>query len=257
MFQAKCPIISHTLICGNFRKLIIKNKAIAEAAQPGQFLNIRVDEDTALLLRRPLSIHDVSTDKIEMIYKVVGRGTEKLALKKEKDFLDVIGPLGNGYTLTEGKVILTAGGTGVASLLYLAKQLIKKFGSVVTVLIGGKTKEQVLCAEDFTKIGCAVKICTDDGTLGFKGTVTRLLKEHLSIFSIQPKVVYACGPLAMLSEITALTNHFKIPCEVSLEEHLGCGVGACMGCVVKISDGKYARVCHEGPVFDAKEVMLK
>ncbi len=126
MLQAKCRVTAHHVLCGNFYKLVLKNKSIAAKAKPGQFVNIRVDKGSDLLLRRPLSIHLVKGDQLEIIYKVVGQGTEKLAQVKIQDKLDVLGPLGHGYTLTEGKTILVGGGTGIASLAFLAETLKNK-----------------------------------------------------------------------------------------------------------------------------------
>ena len=256
MFQDKARIIANDRLCGNYYKLVLASKNIAKAAVPGQFVNIRVDEGLDPMLRRPLSIQGVSKNHISIIYKVVGRGTEKLAGKKPGGQLDLIGPLGSGYTLTEGSVLLVGGGTGIASLLFLAAQLRQNYNASVTVIIGAKNQGELLCAEEFEKLGCAVKTCTDDGSLGFKGLVTGLLKQYLSILNVHPKALYACGPIAMLKEISRLAGHFRIPCEVSLEEHMGCGVGACMGCVITARNGGYLRVCKDGPVFNIKEVAL-
>ncbi len=256
MLQAKCRVIVNTLLCGNFYKLVLQNRSMAAKAKPGQFVNIRVDKGLDLLLRRPLSIHLVKDGHLEIIYKVVGRGTEKLAQVKDQEKIDVIGPLGNGYTLVEGKALLVGGGTGIASLAFLAEALKNKFNNIPTVLIGAKSKEELLCAETLEKIGCPVKVATADGSVGFHGLVTELFREMIAIFSTHPSIVYACGPLPMLRELVRLCRHFHIPCEVSLEEHLGCGVGACMGCVVKSVKGEYLRVCKEGPVFKASEVVL-
>lgn len=256
MLQAKCRVLANSLLCGNFYKLVLQNKSIAAKAKPGQFVNIRVDKGQDLLLRRPLSIHLAKNDHLEIIYKVVGCGTEKLAQVKEQEKIDVIGPLGHGYTLIEGKVLLVGGGTGIASLAFLAEALKIKYNSVPTVLIGAKNKEDLLCTQDLENIGCQVKIATDDGSAGFHGLVTELFREIVAIFSTHPSMVYACGPLPMLRELVRLCRHLHIPSEVSLEEHMGCGVGACMGCVVKGAKGEYLRVCKDGPVFKASEVTL-
>jgi dihydroorotate dehydrogenase electron transfer subunit len=256
LFQDKCRILANEPICGNFYRLVLESKSIAAAAVPGQFLNIRVEQGTDFLLRRPLSIHEIKKNSVSIIYKTVGRGTGKLSLKKPKESLDVIGPLGKGYTLSDGKAVLVGGGTGVASLKFLAADLINKQQAAVVVMIGARTREEVLCGNEFSELGCKVEICTEDGTLGFKGMVTSLLKQYLSVMGAHPRVVYACGPMPMLKEVGRLTSHFRIPCEVSLEEHMGCGVGACMGCVVPARNGGYLRVCKDGPVFDAREVAL-
>jgi dihydroorotate dehydrogenase electron transfer subunit len=256
LLQAKCRVTAHQALCGNYYKLVLQNKSMAAKAKPGQFINIRVDERSDLLLRRPLSIHLVQDGRLEIIYKVVGRGTEKLSQVKVQEKIDVIGPLGHGYTLTEGKTILVGGGTGVASLAFLAATLKKEFNQVPTVLIGAKTKDDLLCSAVLENLGCTVKTATDDGSQGYPGLVTELFREMVAIFSTHPRMVYSCGPLPMLRELSSLCRHFRIPCEVSLEEHMGCGVGACMGCVVKGAKGEYLRVCKEGPVFKSNEVVL-
>lgn len=256
MLQAKCRVVAHHPLCGNFYKLVLQNRSMAAKARPGQFLNIKVDPGLDLLLRRPLSIHLVKGSHLEIIYKVVGRGTEKLAQVKVQEKIDVIGPLGHGYALTAGKTILVGGGTGIASLAFLAATLKNKYNQVPIVLIGARNKDELLCSEAFEKIGCTVKVATDDGSQGFHGLVTELFREMAAIFSTHPNMVYACGPLPMLRELVRLCRHFRIPCEVSLEEHMGCGVGACMGCVVKGTKGEYLRVCKDGPVFNANEVVL-
>lgn len=268
MLQANCQIVENVHVCGSFYRLTIKHKQIARKAQCGQFLNIRIDEGAEIFLRRPFSIHSVMNDKIQILYKVVGKGTEQLSKKKIHEPLNVLGPLGNGFSLTEGKVVLIGGGTGVASLHFLAEQLIKKHQTSVTILIGAKTKEEILCSQELLGLGCCVKTATEDGSAGLKGVITDILKEHLSVFSTQPHALYACGPTGMIKEVALLAQHFRIPCEVSLEEHMACGVGACMGCVIKVKTQKakskntkdksgfeYKRVCKDGPVFKAEEVL--
>lgn len=271
--QHKCEIISNTGVCGGFHKLEIASYAIAETAKPGQFLHVRVDEDNDAMLRRPLSIHDSEGGRISLLYKVLGGGTKMLAGKMPGEKLDVIGPLGRGFSLAGKNAVIVGGGTGVASLLFLARSLInpesspaKGEGRVggggripdnekvasVTALIGGKTRKKVLCEAELIKAGCIVKTATDNGSLGFKGLVTDLLKEHLS--ENPADMIYACGPMPMLEKTAGLARRFKIPCQVSLEEHMACGVGACMGCVTKTRSGDYPRVCKEGPVFDAGEI---
>lgn len=255
MLLANCKIMENVHVCGNFYRLTLVHKQIARKAQCGQFINVLIDEAADILLRRPFSIHSIYHDKIRILYKIVGRGTEKLSQKKPHELLNVIGPLGHGFSLTAGKVVLVGGGTGVACLHFLAEQLIKKCQTTVTVLIGAKTKEEILCAEELIELGCCVKTATEDGSAGIKGVITDILKEHLSVFSTQPQALYGCGPMAMVKEVAVLARHFRIPCEVSLEAHMGCGVGACMGCVIKTKNRfDYKRVCKDGPVFKAEEV---
>jgi dihydroorotate dehydrogenase electron transfer subunit len=231
--------------------------------------------DGSPLLRRPFSIHRVSglagervSGLIEILYEVVGSGTEILAQKKPGEWLDIIGPLGNGFDLNPltGKpanrqTILIAGGIGVVPLVFLAEKLRNKKGSgpflKPIVLIGAKTKSEILCEKEFKALGCNVRIATDDGTKGHKGFVTELLKKILGNSETQRsrgQVIYACGPQAMLKETAKIAVQHGLQCQVSLETHMACGIGACLGCVVNTKEG-YRRVCKEGPVVDGSQII--
>ncbi|MBI5144915.1 MAG: dihydroorotate dehydrogenase electron transfer subunit [Candidatus Omnitrophica bacterium] len=236
---------------------------IASRALPGQFLEVKVGDSNEPLLRRPFSIYRLDGAKVEILYEVLGKGTEILSQRKTGEYLDVIGPLGNGFNLIPNTYdlipILVAGGMGVAPLLFLAEKLVETKhqtpNTKYLTLIGAKTKKQILCAEEFKKLGCVVKIATDDGSEGFKGKVTDLLRIVLrTTHSAQRKTLYACGPRPMLKEISRLSTKYNIPAQISLEEHMACGIGACLGCVVKTQQG-YKRVCKEGPVFNADEII--
>jgi dihydroorotate dehydrogenase electron transfer subunit len=266
MFQIKARLVYNQRVRDNYLHCALRAPKIAHNASPGQFVNVRLNETFIPLLRRPLSIHKVSGSNIEFLYEVIGPGTEILAQKKPGAYLDVIGPLGNGfdyrlaladYTLP----ILIAGGMGVAPLIFLAEKLaeVKSQKSKVKslVLIGAKNKNKIICIKEFRKLGCEVKIATDDGSLGFRGKVTELLKKVL------PKnpgtcelknSIYACGPRPMLREIAFIAKRCNIPAQVSLEEHMACGIGACLGCAVNTKQ-TFKRVCKEGPVFNAAEIV--
>jgi dihydroorotate dehydrogenase electron transfer subunit len=250
--QVASKIIRNLKIRGNYYKLIINAAAIAKIAQPGQFVNVKVSPGTEPLLRRPLGIHSVSAANLEMLYEVVGPGTRLLAQRKTGEYLDVLGPLGHGfdYLASTAHSILVAGGMGVAPLFFLAKRMKKAL-----VLIGAKTKTQILCAQEFKKLGCAVRVATDDGSVGFKGKVTQLLSDILRRTKDEGRrTIYACGPRPMLRVISRLSREYQIPAQISLEEHLACGIGACLGCALKTKAG-YQRVCQEGPVFDARQII--
>ncbi len=200
---------------------------------------------------------------MELLYEVVGQATEILSHRKPGEHLDVIGPLGNGFNLTPNTYnltpILVAGGMGVAPLLFLAEKLVK---SQVTshkpqavVLIGSKTKDQIICEKEFKDLGYDVKIATDDGSRGFKGKVTDLLRSFLRTTNDERRTtIYACGPKPMLKEINRVSKKYNIPAQVSLEEHMACGIGVCLGCVVNTKEG-FKRVCKEGPVFSGNEII--
>ena len=283
----ECRIIENKKVGPDFYRLKIIAPLIAIKARPGQFVHIGCSGPAGILLRRPFSINTVTSDKcqvssqkqgkgqIQIIYKAVGKGTGGLAKKKPGETINAIGPLGNGFETAgkTGRAILVAGGMGVAPLLALAQEIknvvrrtsyvIRKNKrptpdarrSTVTALIGAKTKKELLCEDEFRKIGCDVRASTDDGSKGCKGLVSDLLKQLLTTHHCPlSTVVYACGPKPMLREISKIAAKHKLPCQVSLEEDMACGVGACYGCPVKTKQG-YKLVCKDGPVFDAGEIV--
>ena len=197
----------------------------------------------------------MSAGRLSLLYQVAGTGTRQLSLKKKGDELEIIGPLGNGFGRMPGRrPVLVAGGMGVAPLFYLATATVaqKPF-----VLIGAKTASDLVCEREFRRLGCDVLVATDDGSKGFHGYVTGLLQELLSGKQQWGKArlcLYACGPRPMLRETGALAAACGIPCQLSLEEHMACGFGACLGCAVQTASG-YKRVCSEGPVFDSAELI--
>jgi len=229
---------------------------IAAEALPGQFVEVQVSESGSPLLRRPFGVHAVNQKKhaVDILYEVRGKGTQALSEKKPGDICDILGPLGNGFSIrTKHYPIFVAGGMGVAPLVYLAEK-ISVASSPGIVLIGGKTRKQILCKKEFEKLGYDVLISTDDGSLGFKGYVTDLLKRELSTLGYGPLTIYACGPKPMLKEVSRIALEKNIPAQLSLEEHMACGIGACLGCVVK-TPGGYKRVCKDGPVFDSDSIV--
>lgn len=252
MFQLKAKLLSNKRVKDNYLHCILEAPAIAKNARPGEFVNIRITDTLDPLLRRPLSIHAVKGRTIEVLYEVVGRSTQVLSEKKAGESLDIIGPLGNGFSILDTRYsILVAGGMGVAPLVFLAKKI---GGRRATVLIGAKTKNHIHCEKEFKELGCEVKVSTDDGSKGFKGRITGLLKNLLSTTDSRLSNIYACGPRPMLKEIALISKEKNIPAQISLEEHMACGIGACLGCVVNTKDG-YKRVCKDGPVFEAKEII--
>ena len=259
MIQTKAKLIKNIEVAPGYYKICLSCAIIARIAQPGQFLEVKVSIAAEPLLRRPFSIHRLNNATVEILFEVLGTGTKLLAEKKAGQYLDIIGPLGNGFDYRVrgagcGVHLLVAGGMGVAPLFPLAEKI---KSHKVLVLIGAKTKKQILCENEFKKLGCSVKIATDDGSVGFNGRVTDLLKKILLAnqrTSEPANQIYACGPGPMLKEIAAVAKKYNIPAQVSLEEHMACGIGACLGCVVNTQDG-FKRVCKEGPVFDAKEIV--
>ena len=255
MLQCKSKIVSNRRIQGSYYKIILAAPEIAGSALPGQFISVKIDGDYQPLLRRPFSIHRAAKRELEVLYAVVGEGTRLLSQKKPGKHLDVIGPLGNGFdygrrTTNDERLILVAGGMGVAPLLFLAEKIAHR---KTTVFIGAKNKKQLLCEKEFNKMGCEVKIATDDGSRGFRGKVTDLLTQLRTKNDERRTTIYACGPRPMLRAISHISLKHNIPAQISLEEHMSCGIGACMGCVVDTKQG-FKRVCKEGPVFAADEI---
>ncbi len=264
MLQIRAKILYNKRVKDNYFHLVLKAPQINKKSLPGQFLNIKVKDAYEPLLRRPFSIHKTKGATQEILYAVVGRGTEILSHKRAGEYLDIIGPLGNGFisnTKHQTSNILVAGGMGVAPLVFLADRLVHsqqtRVNRKILVLIGTKTRNQILCEREFKQLGCNVKVSTDDGSKGLKGKVTELLKNILPLaISHKPLAIYACGPRPMLKEISQISKKYKIPAQVSLEEHMACGIGVCLGCAVNTKDG-FKRVCKEGPVFNADEISWK
>ncbi len=200
-----------------------------------------------------------------VLYEIRGRGTALLAEKKPGDLVDVIGPLGTGFTLPDSptqQIVLVGGGIGAPPLSFLASTIAKSFGCErLTTMIGAQTAEKHICADEFRGLSVDDNACllaTDDGSCGHSGLVTDILRERLKSESLISPMIYACGPTPMLKAVALIAKEYHLKCQVSLEAKMACGVGACMGCVIKVHNGggcKYVRVCHEGPVFDAEEVV--
>ena len=210
---------------------------------PGQFVNIRVEGQ---FLRRPISVCNINNGVLTIIYKVVGVGTEAMSHLPIGTQLDVLTVLGNGYDLSKAgdKPLLVGGGVGVPPMYMLARQL-REMGKDVRVILGFNTKDEVFYEEEFRALGCDVTVTTVDGSHGTKGFVTNALDGQQSYY-------YTCGPLPM---IKALLQAAGTHGEVSMEERMGCGFGACMGCTIQTTQGP-KRVCKEGPVFAASELLL-
>jgi len=249
-------IISNKNFSGNYWHLELESTEISRRSIAGQFINIKVNDSQAPLLRRPLSIHSVHSSRIRLIYEAIGPGTQGLTKRKPGEFLDIIGPLGNGFNFSKTSSksslnILVAGGMGVAPLVFLAQRL-KLSKSLV--LIGAKSKNCLLCIKEFQSLGCRVEVATDDGSSGFKGKVTDLLKKTLSTIDHRLLTIYACGPKPMLKVLSLIAAENQIQAQLSLEEHMACGIGACLGCAVQTKHG-FKRVCHDGPVFLSEELV--
>jgi len=233
--------------------LLIKPKKKLELIQPGQFLQLTVPNAPEVFLRRPISIHDVNYENntISLLIQIVGKGTQKLSLLDKGNVVNIIYPLGKGYsTIEKGqKALLVGGGCGIAPLLYLAKVL-KKEGIDEDIIIGFKSKEDIIEYELYNSIAPTF-VTTEDGSMGEKGFVT----SH-SIFSSLGKYgkIYTCGPEVMMKAVAKRAKEAGVECEVSLENTMACGIGACLCCVTPTVNGHQC-VCTEGPVFNSKELL--
>ncbi|CAK8719490.1 MAG: dihydroorotate dehydrogenase electron transfer subunit [Candidatus Electrothrix sp. AS4_5] len=251
-FQQKCTLLTRNRLAPDVFRLTFEAPKLAAQAQPGQFVMVRVIDGLDPLLRRPFSIHrnSVSNGTISLLFKVIGKGTDMLAQRCVGDQLDFVGPLGNGFDLScKQPICLIGGGMGIAPLLFLAQQL-QQTGREIEkdhVLLGARNRDELaLLAEEFSALGYAVQLATDDGSIGHKGFIPDLLDFVL------PTVerVYTCGPHLMMENIVRQCQQAEVSCQVSLETHMACGMGACLGCTVNGKKG-LVHVCKQGPVFNA------
>ena len=213
-----------------------------EGIEPGQFVNIALD---GLYLRRPISVADAEENRLTLIFKVVGKGTEQMARLLPGEYLDILTGLGNGYSLdySGDRPLLIGGGVGIPPLYFLARKL-REAGKQVSVILGFNNADEVFYEDEFSQLDCDVKVTTVNGSYGIKGFATDALPDSYSYF-------YTCGPAPMLKAVYSKT---KTSGEFSFEERMGCGFGACMGCSKKTVSG-YKRVCKDGPVFRKEDIL--
>lgn len=246
--QSIGKVIENRELCKDIREILIECPEIAGEAKPGQFLHIRVKAGSDPLLRRPLSISRLYRDKgqISLVYQVIGRGTKEMASVKKGEDIDVMGPLGNGFTLFPGsKCAVVGGGMGVAPLLELAAGI-----PGCDAYLGFRCSTFKL--DEYRAVCRELFVSTEDGSRGSRGYVTDMLKD-INRYDI----VYACGPRPMMKKVSELCKENSVKCFVSIEERMGCGIGACLVCACRIKEGDewhYRKVCKDGPVFEAGEV---
>jgi len=242
--------------------LTFESPAISALAKPGQFLMIKVSEEPYPLLRRPLGIHSRKDKTLGVFFKIAGTGTALLARKNPGETLDILGPLGRGFSLDpclSGKTVFAVGGgRGIAPLYFLAWELLA-LGAAVKILYGGRTRSDLPLADKLRADGFDLALATDDGSLGRRGLVTELLEDELKAARAGlPSLVCACGPDPMLKVVAVIARGRRLPAELSLESRMGCGFGACWGCVQRIRrDGadEWVKICEDGPVFPAESVV--
>ncbi len=257
MYQVKAKVLSNEKLSDAHYRIKLDVSQIAKSARAGQFVHIRCSPGYDPLLRRPFSIHKSRQGRIDVLYQVVGKGTGLLSQKRRGDQLDSLGPLGKGFEIEPAfnKIFVVGGGIGAAPLYMVAQEITRLgHGQDVTVLLGAKNKELILGKDDFERLGLEVMIATEDGSTGYRGLISNLFQE-LILSQTSPSVaIYSCGPVSMLRKIAGLSRHRGFFCQVSVEQKMGCGLGACLGCVIRGTSG-YLRVCKEGPVFDAEEIL--
>lgn len=252
--QGMYPVIKKENLAKDIYSFEIFCPEIASAAKPGQFAQVKV---SGKFLRRPVSICEINKEKgtIRLVFAVKGEGTRILAETEKNSNIDILAPLGNGFETDDSfkKVILVGGGIGVPPMV----QLSAVYKERASAIIGFRDKAAVILRNEFERNGSEVIVCTDDGSEGIHGFVTSPLEDILSEKSAD--IIYACGPVPMLKNISAAAKKYNTKCFVSLEERMGCGIGACLVCVCSIKDKNGAEqslhVCKNGPVFNAEEVV--
>jgi dihydroorotate dehydrogenase electron transfer subunit len=265
MFQQLSKVLFNEKIGPSYYKIGLSCTEHYVMAKPGQFVMLRIAGPAGPLLRRPFSIHNLietngAVEGLELLYKVVGRGTAGLALQKPGDTVDLLGPLGTGFLIPRGakRLYLAGGGIGVAPLVFLASELRRRNADLsdYRVFVGGRTQADLLCLADFAQLGASVIPTTDDGSAGDQCLVTHPLE--IAVAQSMPDFIAACGPMEMLACIIGIAEKYAVPCQVSIETMMGCGMGACLGCAVEARDNpdRYLHACMDGPVFDADLIRI-
>lgn len=274
IYRVRAKITDQKKIAPGHTIVTFQSRDIAKAARPGQFVQILCDDSSDPLLTRPFSFLRTRGDLIDILYHVVGRGTSVLSRKVKGESLWLLGPLGNGFSaLLNRPLVLVGGGVGIPPLYHLAETLPKRDRHPISVFLGARRRELVLCEKEFRKLGCQVFVSTDDGSRGFKGRVTDLLRQkwaHLTHSKNDgkgkdPAMMYTCGPTPMLKAVCDFSLEHGVSCEAAVEVPMACGFGACVGCAVKVREApfsqdvgrgfRYAMACSEGPVFQARDII--
>lgn len=270
MLMETAKVLSNNLVTGEYRVLILTSPQIGPQAQPGQFVHLRVPHLAEAVLRRPFSIFKTDGATLSLLYKCIGKGTQAMARLRAGDTISLMGPLGKGFPPIGRDItpVLVAGGYGMAALYLLARQAPVKG----IVFAGGARTEDILCTDDFETIGWQVRVTTEDGSRGKKGRVTKALDAWLRQNRTLPTpIFFACGPMGMLQAVAQRAQAGGWKAWLSLDRHMGCGLGACLACVQKVrvapssprkratakpeAGWTWARICTEGPVFECREIL--
>ena len=248
-YDIAATIVEQKERMANVYELTVRCETIPGLCSPGQFAQIGLP-DGEVILRRPLGIakHDENAETLTFFYRMVGHGTKLLASHHTGNFLNILGPLGHGFTRDAKHPLLVGGGMGLSPLLSWAKE----FPGKADVLMGGKNAEELFWQEDFKSCAREIYITTDDGSLGTKGFTVTLLPHLLETQDYDH--IITCGPEIMMKAVAKIAKEANIPCQVSLERRMGCGLGACLSCSIDGTDSKRYKVCKDGPVFWAEDV---
>ena len=256
MLEETVQILANDRDTDLYFRLTVHAPRIAPQVQPGQFAHLRILPLKDALLRRPFSIFQATGDTFSILYKAVGKGTEVLSCMRPGEALGVIGPLGHGFTVPAAGAetpLLVAGGYGMAAMYLLAERSPQKG----IVFVGGRRRIDILCEAEFRALGWEVRPTTEDGSHGEQGLVTQPLLAELRRGTAGRKL-FACGPTPLLKAVGRIAEEQGVPAELSMDEHMCCGVGVCLTCVIPVKSGdgwEYQRTCTEGPVFDSREVV--
>ncbi|MCI9063405.1 MAG: dihydroorotate dehydrogenase electron transfer subunit [Clostridia bacterium] len=260
--QLKAKLVKKEELAKDIYKFSVQAKEITETAKPGQFIEIRVTDQVQPFLRRPISIYNIDKENgiLEFIFQIKGNGTEILAKREEGQDVDIMGPLGNGTFKFDDyqNIAVIGGGIGVFPLYELSKRA-KEAGKNVNIYLGFRDKDFVVLENEFKQVSDKLVLATDNGTYGQNGFAINFLKEDTE--KQKPDCIYACGPLPMLRAVKEFAEQNNIPCQISLEEKMGCGIGVCVGCAVKTASSpkdapEYYGVCKLGPVFESNKVEI-
>lgn len=253
----KYRMIKNAQIADSMYQMSVIAPEIARAAMPGQFVHIKVPDDQSMILRRPISINsaDEKSGLVDLVYQIAGKGTKLFSSLKEEDEINLLGPLGRGFDVAGAKLVaLIGGGCGIAPLRFVPK---KWPHLKLHSFLGFRSLSTAYQWEEFSGFSEEVHIASEDGSLGDRGYVTDLADRFLK--DQKPDLILSCGPVPMLKKVQELAAALQVPCQLSLEEKMGCGIGGCLvcSCGIAISDGwQYKRVCADGPVFKSEEVLF-
>ncbi|MBN1997152.1 dihydroorotate dehydrogenase electron transfer subunit [candidate division KSB1 bacterium] len=245
-------------------KLTLHEPTLSTQAKPGHFVNIKIPDCDGILWRRPFSIHNTEKQQghFDILFKIVGKGTNNLIGRTAGEKLDIIGPLGNSFTLDENtsEAIIVAGGLGIAPFPLFLKHF-ERHDIKITIFYGVKTKENICCIKDMAEHVATIFYTTEDGSEGDKGYVTDLMHNYLDRIDLTGRQLFVCGPTPMLKTVRALTISYGIRAQVSVENLMACGFGACMGCAVRLArsaegEPEYRLACKDGPVFNMDEILF-